>query len=74
MKNFWLFLGALILLIVIGHLVYPIIYILRTGRDLAADRTKAAADLLAAFNSTTAPAMGQPVPETQAQGLAVLNH
>ncbi len=56
MKSFWHFLGLLILLIVAGSLLYKLVYALRTGRDLQADRAGAAAKLLSAVQP--GPAVG----------------
>jgi hypothetical protein len=51
MKSFWHFLGALILLLVAGSFIYRVVYSLRTGRDLEADRAQALANWLNAVKA-----------------------
>ena len=58
MKKFWMFLGAVVILAIVGGLIYRMTYVLRTGRDLAAERAAAAAALIAANNGTTATQVG----------------
>ncbi len=53
MEKFFYWLGAMILLLVLGSFVYRVIYALRTGHDLAADRMTAAAPIMATTKSVT---------------------
>lgn len=64
--KFWQFLGAVVLLLIFGAIITRVVYILRTGHDLDADRAASLRGLLGKGTPAAAAQPGTPEPAPMA--------